>query len=438
MNYSANNSANLNGEIICPGDKSISQRIVMIASLINADIKISGFLNGNDPISTANALNQIGANIEISNTNVNVLTSVEAFKSIDDLIDLGNSGTGIRLLSGFISGLGLKAKLTGDESLIKRPMRRVADPLTLMGADISTTDSGTPPIQINPGSIKDDYVYEMPISSAQVKSAILLAALTAKKKVTVIEKKITRDHTERMIEYFGGDICVEEHEQGRKITLFPSELKSQPEYSVAGDFSSASFLIVAGLIAKNSKILIKNVGLNESRCGLIGVLKKMGAQIKILNEQIKCNEKVGDIEVISSSLKGTNIGGSIIPNIIDEIPILSIAASAANGKTVIKDAKELRVKESDRLEAIASGLGKLNVPHILFEDGIEISGMDILRPKDEEIDSFGDHRIAMSFLISSLISSNKIRVKNCENIYTSFPSFFEVMNDLGLNMERYG
>ena len=317
-------------------------------------------------------------------------------------------------------------------------MRRVADPLTLMGADISTADSGTPPIQINPGSIKEDYVYEMPISSAQVKSAILLAALTAKKKVTVIEKKITRDHTERMIEYFGGDICVEEHEQGRKITLFPSELKSQPEYSVAGDFSSASFLIVAGLIAKNSKILIKNVGLNESRCGLIGVLKKMGGQIKILNEEIKCNEKVGDIEVISSSLKGTEIGGSIIPNIIDEIPILSIAASAANGKTVIKDAKELRVKESDRLEAIASGLSKLNVPHILFEDGIEISGVDILRPKDEEIDSFGDHRIAMSFLISSLISSNKIRVKNCENIYTSFPSFFEVMNDLGLNMERYG
>ena len=317
-------------------------------------------------------------------------------------------------------------------------MRRVADPLTLMGADISTADSGTPPIQINPGSIKEDYVYEMPISSAQVKSAILLAALTAKKKVTVIEKKITRDHTERMIEYFGGDICVEEHEQGRKITLFPSELKSQPEYSVAGDFSSASFLIVAGLIAKNSKILIKNVGLNESRCGLINVLKKMGAQIKILNEQIKCNEKVGDIEVISSSLKGTKIGGSIIPNIIDEIPILSIAASAANGKTVIKDAKELRVKESDRLEAIASGLGKLNVPHILFEYGIEISGMDILRPKDEEIDSFGDHRIAMSFLISSLISSNEIRVKNCENIYTSFPSFFKVMKDLGLSMEMYG
>ena len=182
----------------------------------------------------------------------------------------------------------MKAKLTGDESLIKRPMRRVADPLTLMGADISTADSGTPPIQINPGSIKEDYVYEMPISSAQVKSAILLAALTAKKKVTVIEKKITRDHTERMIEYFGGDICVEEHKQGRKITLFPSELKSQSEYSVAGDFSSASFLIVAGLIAKNSKILIKNVGLNESRCGLIGILKKMGAQIKILNEQLKC------------------------------------------------------------------------------------------------------------------------------------------------------
>lgn len=438
MNFLAKNSATLDGEIRCPGDKSISQRIVMISSLINSDMKISGFLNGNDPISTANALIQVGAGIKISGTDVIIKKQDSIFKSSDQPIDLGNSGTGIRLLMGFLAGLNIKAILTGDESLIKRPMRRVTDPLTQMGADISTTDIGTPPVELNSGNIINDFLYKMPISSAQVKSSILLAALTSKKKVTVIENKITRDHTEKMIDYFGGDIQVETYKNGRKIILNPSELQPRQDYNVAGDFSSASFLIVAGLIAKSSNILIKNVGLNKSRSGLLNILKEMGANIKIHNQQESCNEKIGDIEVSSSNLNGIEIGGTIIPNIIDEIPILSIAAAAANGKTIIKDAKELRVKESDRLEAIAAGLGKLNVPFELYEDGIQISGVNELSPDDDEIDSYGDHRIAMSFLISSLISKKDIRVKNCENIYTSFPNFFELMGDIGLKMERYG
>ena len=438
MNFLAKHSAQLNGEVICPGDKSISQRIVMIASYLNADINITGFLNGNDPLSTANALNQIGAGIKINGTNVSITTREGPLASSSGAIDLGNSGTGIRLLMGFTSGLGIKATLTGDESLIKRPMKRVSIPLSEMGALVSTTPRGTPPVDILSGNLVDNFQYDMPISSAQVKSALLLAGLTANKKVTVIEKKITRDHTERMINFFGGNVKVTPEGEGRRITLHPTKLISKDHYKVAGDFSSASFLIVAGLIAKNSEILIKNVGLNKTRSGLLSVLKSMGANIQILNQKTECNEDVGDLLIKSSSLHGVEIGGAIIPNIIDEIPILSIAASCAEGKTTIKDAKELRVKESDRLEAIASGLKALNVPHYLYEDGIEISGVKEIFPSDEPIDSFGDHRIAMSFLISSLISTKDIKVLNCENIYTSFPSFFDEMNKLGLSMEKYG
>ena len=438
MNFLAKHSAQLNGEVICPGDKSISQRVVMIASFLDADINITGFLNGNDPISTANALNQIGAGINIDATNVSITRREGALISSLNTIDLGNSGTGIRLLMGFISGLGIEATLTGDESLIKRPMKRVSIPLSEMGALITTSASGTPPINVMTGSLIDNFEYDMPISSAQVKSAILLAGLTANKKVTVVEKKITRDHTERMINFFGGNVEVISEGEGRRITLHPTKLTSKDHYKVAGDFSSASFLIVAGLIAKNSEILIKNVGLNQTRSGLLSVLKKMGANIQILNLKTECNEDVGDLLVKSSALHGIEIGGAIIPNIIDEIPILSIAASCAEGKTTIKDAKELRVKESDRLEAIASGLEVLNVSHYLYEDGIEISGVKEIVPSDQPIDSFDDHRIAMSFLISSLASSKDIKVMNCENIYTSFPSFFDEMKKIGLNMERYG
>ena len=438
MNFLAKHSAQLNGEVICPGDKSISQRVVMIASFLDADINITGFLNGNDPISTANALNQIGAGINIDATNVSITRREGALISPSNTIDLGNSGTGIRLLMGFISGLGIEATLTGDESLIKRPMKRVSIPLSEMGALITTSASGTPPINVMTGSLINNFEYDMPISSAQVKSAILLAGLTANKKVTVVEKKITRDHTERMINFFGGNVEVISEGEGRRITLHPTKLISKDHYKVAGDFSSASFLIVAGLIAKNSEILIKNVGLNQTRSGLLSVLKKMGANIQILNQKTECNEDVGDLLVKSSALHGIEIGGAIIPNIIDEIPILSIAASCAEGKTTIKDAKELRVKESDRLEAIASGLKVLNVTNNLYEDGIEISGVKEIVPSDQSIDSFDDHRIAMSFLISSLASSKDIKVMNCENIYTSFPSFFDEMKKIGLNMERHG
>ena len=420
MNLVAQYTPSISGEVLCPGDKSISQRAVIIGSLLNEDIEISGFLNGEDPISTANALNAIGSSIKINGTSVSIKKRDIPFKDPSVNVDLGNSGTGMRLMMGLISSLGIKATLVGDESLTKRPMLRVANPLNDMGATV-TCNEGKPPVKILDGLIKDNFSYEMPIASAQVKSSIILAALAANKKVTVIEKHPTRNHTERMISYFNGDIQTESHDLGNKITLMPTKLIPTKKYEVAGDFSSASFLIVAGLIAKESNLLIKNVGLNPTRCGLISVLRSMGAKIE-----------VGDIHVVSSELHGIAISGDIIPNIIDEIPILSIAASFAKGETLITEAEELRVKESDRLQAISDGLQKINIHHELFHDGIKIIGSSEDISVMAEIDSHGDHRIAMSFLIASLRSKKGIYVEDCKNILTSFPNFIEVMSSLGV------
>ena len=435
MNLLAKSNSILSGEVLCPGDKSISQRIVIIGSLINEDISIKGFLNGEDPISTAMALNSIGSSIKMNATNVKILKRNEPFISPKSDIDLGNSGTGIRLLMGLISSLDINATLVGDESLSKRPMLRVANPLNEMGAKVACTN-GTPPVKIEKGDIKDNFLYDMPVASAQVKSSIILSALAANKKVTVIEEHPTRNHTEKMINYFGGNIESTKKDSGNIITLNESKLTSRSSYEVVGDFSSAAFLIVAGLIAKESNILIRNVGLNPTRCGLIKVLKSMGANIEILNQSMVCNEEVGDISVQSSKLQGIDVGGDIIPNIIDEIPILSIAASFAEGITTIKDAEELRVKESDRLAAISGGLSQIGIKHELFDDGIKIQGQSNDISVFSEIDSFGDHRIAMSFLVASLRSEKGMFVKNCKNIFTSFPSFLETMNHLGIHVNE--
>ena len=431
----AKNTSSLNGQVLCPGDKSISQRSVIIGSLINKEITISGFLHGDDPISTLNALNTIGANISIEDGDVKLSNREIPFKTPLAPISLDNSGTGMRLMMGLISGLGLEAELIGDNSLMKRPMKRVSIPLNEMGADIKTID-GLPPVHIIAKTLNDNFVYEMPIASAQVKSAIILAGVASNKKVSVFEPAITRDHTEIMLEYFGLNIESKEINGGKQITFIPGNSFQQKNYDVVGDFSSASFLIVAGLIAKNSTITIKNVGLNPTRCGLISILKEMGANIEVSNKIFKCGEKAGDLIVKSSQLKGINIGGDIIPNIIDEIPILSIAAACAEGITKISDAKELRVKESDRLEAIGEGLNALNVKYSLYDDGISITGGIPETDDLIEIDSFGDHRIAMSFLISSLKIGGGVCVKDCKNIYTSYPNFVQTMNDLGMEISE--
>jgi len=434
LNLTSTNTNSLNGEIICPGDKSISQRILILGSLLNCDMEISGFLDANDPNSTLNALNEIGASINKSGSKVILCKRELPFIKPSQNLDLGNSGTGMRLMIGLISGLGINATLVGDASLSKRPMSRVIKPLKEMGAKIQSNE-GKSPIEIIESNISSEFEYKMPIASAQVKSSLILASLSSNNSITIIEPKITRDHTERMIEYFGGSVTHSNDESGR-ITVDNSKLTSKDSYEIVGDFSSAAFVIVATLISKESKVIIKNVGLNPSRCGLLEILVLMGANIEIRNQKITCNEESGDIFVKSSYLNGIDVPEDIIPNIIDEIPILSIAAAFAKGTTSIKNASELRVKESDRLEAISDGLKKLNIRHETFEDGISITGTNDLIDIDEEINSFDDHRIAMSFLVAGIRSVNNIKVRDCKNIETSFPGFKDIMNSIGMKIDE--
>jgi 3-phosphoshikimate 1-carboxyvinyltransferase len=425
----------LSGEITCPGDKSISQRILIIGSLLNCNIKISGFLDAEDPNSTMLALNNLGASIKKDKNIVSISHRSKPFSNPSSFLDLGNSGTGMRLLTGFISGLNIEATLIGDESLSKRPMLRVVDPLTSMGKEIST-NSGKAPIKIIGGNIKDNFEFIMPVASAQVKSSLMLASLSSGNSIKITEPKITRDHTEKMIEYLGGLIEVSESSKGKTIFLKNSKLSKISTYEVVGDFSSAAFIIVAALISKNSEVLIKNVGLNKTRSGLLEVLLKMNANIEIINKTKTCNEDCGDIIVKSSQLEGINVPNSIIPNIIDEIPILSVAASFAKGQTIIKNASELKVKESDRLHATSMGLKTMNIKHDLLDDGLIINGTQDDVEIYEEIESFGDHRIAMSFLIAGLRSKNGVKVRDCSNIETSFPNFSKTMNNLGMNINE--
>ena len=434
MNLTSHQTKFLNGEVICPGDKSISQRIVILGSLLNCDMKVRGFLNADDPNSTLNALNKIGAGIEKQDDKVFLHKRKNSFKSSLEDLDLGNSGTGMRLMMGLISGLQIKAKLIGDSSLSNRPMLRVIRPLKEMGALIKS-NKGKAPIEILESSLSDNFVYKMPIASAQVKSSLILASLASNNSITIYEPKITRNHTERMIEYFGGKLEYYKNKKGF-IKLNKSNLKPKKIYDVVGDFSSASFIIVATLIAKESEVLIKNVGLNPTRNGLIKVLSMMDANIEIKNQKLICNEECGDILVKSSTLKGIEVPEEIIPNIIDEIPILSIAAAFAEGFTSIKNASELRVKESDRLNAISNGFNKLKIKHDMFDDGILIEGSNDLVDYDGYIDSFDDHRIAMSFLIAGIRSKNRISVKNCQNIETSFPGFKATMTKLGMKINE--
>ena len=455
MNLKSFNSELIKGSIVCPGDKSISQRILILGWLLNKNITISGFLNAEDPLSTANALNQISESIEINGNEVIIKERTAEPKNPKNPIDLGNSGTGMRLMFGLISGLGIEATLIGDDSLSKRPMRRVADPLKEMGASNKLKIDGTPPIEIFKGKIIDDFIYEMPVASAQVKSSIILAAIAAKKGITIIEENPTRNHTERMIEYFKGNIeilpiwCDESKSlnsfMGNKIVYKPRELISKEHYDVVGDFSSASFLIVAGLISKSGKLIIKNVGLNPSRSLLIKILKLMDGNVSISNKRMVSNEEVGDITASPSKLKGFNIShlvgevraDHVIPNIIDEIPILCIAAAFAEGSTILGDLEELTIKESNRLAAICDGFDAIGIKY--FSDrksSIKLYGNQNEDINGAEIDSYGDHRIAMSFLIAGMRSKNGITVKNCKNIETSFPNFKDIMNSLGMNINE--
>ena len=420
---------NINTEITLPGDKSISHRALIIGSLAEGETKIHNFLISEDTLSTLNILNSIGADIkQISEDEVIVEgKGKDNFIEPSNVLNAKNSGTTMRLMMGVLSAQNFYSVITGDDSLRERPMKRVIDPLSKMGGRFFARKNGEfAPITILGTKDISPIVYKTPVASAQVKSAILLAALYAKGETQVIEPAKSRDHTERMLKYFGADIT--QKDTTVVIQGLTKNLEGR-EFFVPGDLSSASFFIVAALITKNSTLLIKNVGVNPTRTGILSVLKMMGADIKIINEKTLNNEPVGDLLVKSSSLQGVEIKGEMIPLIIDEIPILAIAATQAKGKTTIKDAKELRYKETDRIKAITSELKKLGIDILEKEDGFDIIGNQKIRGNCT-CESYNDHRIAMSLAIAGLIADNPIEIDNFECVNISFPEFTEIFEKI--------
>ena len=438
MNLTTSVHNQIFGKVQCPGDKSISQRALMIGALMNQEMTVDGFLHAEDPLSTMNALNQIGAGIKVDeNGLVHLCKRNYIFQNCDEPLDLGNSGTGLRLMLGLTSGIGLNLSFCGDESLSSRPMSRVINPLTEMGANIKSS-SGKLPISISAASLQNQYRYELPVASAQVKSSILLAGLASGTGVEIIEPIQTRDHTERMLKNFGANIEVASERGKNIIQLAPSNHLHAENYKVVGDISSAAFLIVAALISDSPGLEITNVGMNPSRTGVLQALQNMGANIDVRNQRLESGEPCADLIIKKSILKGVELSGDIIPNIIDEIPIISIAAAFAEGETIIRDAEELRVKESDRLKAVSDGFTRLGIAHKNFEDGMSIMGSPnfLLLDQSTSIESHEDHRIAMSFLIAGLKCSKPIIVKNCKNIFTSFPDFIELISSIGYKLEK--
>ena len=435
MHLKLSKSKNLKGHVTIPGDKSISHRSIILSSLAEGTSEISGFLKGEDCLATLNSFKKMGVKIEEQDEKISVHgVGLHGLKKPTENLYLGNSGTSMRLLAGLLSGQKFSTILTGDSSLSSRPMKRILEPLKEMGASISAS-ANTAPLSIKPSNKLNGISYELPIASAQVKSCILLAGLYADSNTQVIESYLTRDHTEKMFKKFGIEIDESYKDSKKIIKISPPRKLNPSTLNIPGDFSSASFFIVAGLIIPNSEITLKNVGINSSRTALIKVLIQMGANIKIKN--IKDDyEKTADIEIKTSNLKAIVLDEELIPNLIDELPILFIAASFARGKTIIRGVEELRTKESDRLEAMSNSLRVIGVESKSYSDGIDITGKSSLK-SSVTIDSFGDHRIAMASSIACSMLEGENIIKNVENIQTSFPNFIETCGSLGIRAESF-
>ncbi len=419
------NSAPFKGEITPPGDKSVSHRSLMIGSLAEGTTRVRGFLNCDDTISTANAMRKLGIRIEINGTDVEIQgKGLSGLSEPDDVIDAGNSGTTTRLLTGLLSAQDFFSAITGDKYLRARPMKRVVDPLREMGAIIAGRERGNKlPLAIT-GERLRGISYELPVASAQVKSALLLAGLYADGETEVIEPQATRDHTERMLKYFGARVL----KQGKRIKVTRQDDFEGKDISVPADISSAAFFIVAALINPDSEIFIKNVGINRLRTGVIDILMKMGGKIEILNQREVSGERVGDILVKSSDLRAVEIKGGMIPKAIDELPVIAAAACFAEGETTIKEARELRVKETDRIKAMSTELGKLGARIQEFEDGMSITGCEPLT--GASCSSWGDHRIAMSLAVAATRARGETRIDDAECVSVSYPDFFDVIGQL--------
>jgi 3-phosphoshikimate 1-carboxyvinyltransferase len=419
------NLSSLQGEISIPGDKSISHRAVMFGAMAEGKTTINHFLAGEDCLSTISCFEKMGVSIKREDEYVEVEgKGIEGLSEPASILDVGNSGTTTRLMLGILAGVPFHTSLIGDESIAKRPMSRVTVPLRSMGAKIDGREHGQyTPLSTRGGALKAIH-YHSPVASAQVKSAILLAGLHAEGTTKVTEPFTSRDHTERMLRAFGVDVEVD----GTTVSIEGGQSLRGTDVYVPGDISSAAFFLVAGAIVPNSRIVLKNVGLNPTRTGIIDVLQQMGARLTISNERIQNGEPIGDLTIETSQLKGIEIGGDVIPRLIDEIPVIALLATQANGKTVIKDAEELKVKETNRIDTVATELSKLGASVTPTADGLIIEGKAAL--KSAEVDSYGDHRIGMMLAVAAAIATGEVTLMRSEAIHVSYPTFFEDLDKL--------
>jgi 3-phosphoshikimate 1-carboxyvinyltransferase len=433
--FEAQPSLSVSGAVTVPGDKSISHRVLMLSGIAAGTSEVTGFLASEDCLASLTAMRALGVRIERpSLTQVLVHgAGLRGLRAASGNLDMGNAGTAMRLFTGLLSAQTFDSRLIGDASLMKRPMERVAAPLRMMGADVRT-HNGTPPVDIRGGRSLHGIEFRMPVASAQVKSAVLLAALYADTPTTIIAPAVNRDHSERMLETCGVRLDVD----GLRATLHPPDRLTSQRLNVPGDFSSAAFFIVAGLLgASAAGLLIENVGLNPTRTGLLDILRAMGARIDILNPRPSGAEPVADLLVRKSELKGVRVPVELVPLAIDELPVLFIAAACAAGETVVTGAEELRVKESDRIAAMSAGFEALSVPHSVLPDGMRLEGRgDGPVFSGGEVDSFGDHRIAMSFAVASLRAAEPIVIRDVANVATSFPGFVELARSVGLHVRE--
>jgi 3-phosphoshikimate 1-carboxyvinyltransferase len=413
------------GALAVPGDKSVSHRALMLAALAEGRSRIRGFLEGEDTRATAAVLSRLGVRIETPAAGERLVHGVglHGLRGSAEALDCGNAGTGMRLLTGLLAGQAFDSTLIGDASLSKRPMRRVTDPLAQMGARIDS-NGGLPPLHVHGGRLLQGIRYALPVASAQVKSALLLAGLYAQGETEIIEPHPTRDYTERMLAAFGWPI---ELEPGRARLSGGHALRAT-DVDVPADFSSAAFFLVAASIVPGSVLRLAAVGLNPRRTGLLQALRLMGADITVENERASGGEPVGDLVVRHAPLHGITLPEALVPDMIDELPALFIAAAAARGRTVVSGAAELRVKESDRIASMAAGMHALGIDVEETQDGAIIQGGSI---QGGRVSSHGDHRIAMSFAVAGLIAGQAVRIDDCINVATSFPGFLELANGCG-------
>ena len=419
------NINHLNGSIRVPGDKSISHRSIIFGSLAEGETKVYDILRGEDVLSTMQVFRDFGVEIEDKDGVITIQgVGMDGLKAPQNALDMGNSGTSIRLISGVLAGADFEVEMFGDDSLSKRPMDRVTLPLKKMGVSISGhTERDLPPLHLKGTKNLRPIQYELPIASAQVKSALIFAALQVQGQSVIIEKECTRNHTEDMLRQFGGELSVD----GKKITVQGPQKLSGQTVVVPGDISSAAFWLVAGLIVPNSRVVLKNVGINETRTGVIDVIRAMGGKLEITD--MDPIAKSATLTVETSDLKGTEIGGALIPRLIDELPIIALLATQAQGQTVIKDAEELKVKETDRIQVVADALNSMGATITPTADGMIIKGKSVLH--GARVNTFGDHRIGMMTAIAALlVADGEVELDRAEAINTSYPSFFDDLETL--------